>query len=89
VIPFAVRRHSTDKPLSDALDVPIDEGKPIYSGDRSLMASRWAIKEAFYPPATQSIDDHITEWLSYEERQQEDGTPGKLIVELAIFYQVS
>ena len=50
------------------------------------MASRWAIKEALYPPATQSIDDHIAEWPSYEERQEEKGTPGKLIVELAIFY---
>lgn len=45
------------------------------------MASRWAIKEALYPPATQSIDDHIAEWPSYEERQEEEGTPVKLIVE--------
>ncbi|CAO3661961.1 unnamed protein product [Umbelopsis ramanniana] len=36
------------------------------------MASRWAVTETLYPPATQSIDDHIAEWPSYEERQEEE-----------------
>lgn len=89
MIPFAVRRQSADKPLSDALDEPTEEEKDTYTGDRSLMASRWAIKEALYPPATQSIDDHIADWPGYEERQEEKDTQGKLNNDaLTIIFQV-